>query len=180
MVTVPPSSPPIPTPNIPVAPSPNLSTEPPKPESTGIKLPWTVLITILVTLLLGAAFIPIYIILIKPLVGNSIVIKDQPSSTSIRVEKLALTRPGYLVFYLKGRTPPGGAAIAATAYITPDTYTDFEVELVFPTQYPLMPGDTIEAIIFQDTDGDRFLDHDKDTPTKDLFGNKIQVVFKVL
>ncbi len=107
-------------------------------------------------------------------------IEDQVVENSIRVKKLVLPEPGFLV--VKWFDFNNGVLIvASTIYLEPDTYIDFSIKLNDSAKEyaPLPAGARMLALGVKDVNGNRNLDQDEDFPIRLSNGKSMQVEFRL-
>ncbi|MBI3577158.1 hypothetical protein HY086_03930 [Candidatus Gottesmanbacteria bacterium] len=106
---------------------------------------------------------------------NSLVIANQPYSLALMVKRATLSRGGFVVIRTASRTLQ---VVAKTEYLPADEYNDIPVDRDRNNNLTPRAGDTLVAVIFEDTDGD-FQFTQADAVAKDFFGNPISVPFKI-
>jgi hypothetical protein len=122
---------------------------------------------------------------LRPKLTSEIIVSDQPAGERIFIQKLVLQKKGYLAILEENDYGKPGGAVSVSILLEPDTYENFDMPIVefllfSPEGIGINPGDTLYALIFQDSDGDGDFDREIDKPLRDLKGEPISVSFTLL
>ncbi len=133
--------------------------------------------------LIGAVFI-IAILLVGLYVSmrlatpDELVIENQPIETEVRVKRLRVSKPGFLVIYQLKNTELVDGVVAKSFYLFPETYTDFAFPLSPDVDAKTLADNLFIGVLYEDTNNSWHWDLDKDKVVKTIFGKQVKSLFR--